>query len=639
MPVRPKPLRPRTAATCRALTICSTLLLAAVRDPALGAEPSRPPVETRPLQVLEGTAEPARGYVSSKECQSCHPGEYDSWYGSFHRTMTQVVTASSVIADFDGVTLELDGGHYILEQRGDEFWVELPGPSRQRNLEAAQRSSSLGRLKATEPRIRRRIAMSTGFHHYQLYWYPSGNGRELYMLPFVFLKQDKRWAPRRSVFLQPPNLPEERLIWNVNCLPCHSTDGQPGYSADPSKARKGPDTRVAEVGIACEACHGPGQQHVASRRRKESAAPMVHPGRLAAPASAQVCGQCHSVNVPYTRRDWVDWLLDGPSFRPGETLASSRYVVRPSTVAKSPLIQEWIRQNPDTLKEWFWPDGMVRVAGREYNGLTESPCFQGGEFSCVSCHSQHQGEPDDLLVPAMRGDQACLRCHPWEPARIAKHTHHESESAGARCYNCHMPHTTYGLLKASRSHTIDSPSVQSDLEAGRPNACNLCHLDRTLSWTAGHLEEWYGQTRPPIPAGQDAVAHSVRGLLSGDAGLRALTAWHMGWEPAHEASGSGWIAPILAQALNDPYDVVRYIGARSLKRLPGFENFTCDFLAPTGERLEAVERATQTWEIQKNATLDRAGSRLLLDKDGRLERDALNRLLAKRDNRPVTLRE
>ena len=83
--------------------------------------------------------------------------------------MTQVVTTGSVIADFDGLTLELDGGHYILEQRGDEFWVELPGPSEARNLTPSQRSSSLAASTANSPRIssriRRRIAMSTGLHH------------------------------------------------------------------------------------------------------------------------------------------------------------------------------------------------------------------------------------------------------------------------------------------------------------------------------------------------------------------------------------------------------------------------------------------------------------------------------------------
>ena len=28
------------------------------------------------------------------------------------------------------------------------------------------------------------------------------------------------------------------------------------------------------------------------------------------------------------------------------------------------------------VRDSFWADGMVRVSGREYNGLIESPCFK-----------------------------------------------------------------------------------------------------------------------------------------------------------------------------------------------------------------------------------------------------------------------
>ncbi|MCZ6560865.1 MAG: hypothetical protein O6931_08260, partial [Gammaproteobacteria bacterium] len=29
------------------------------------------------------------GFVSSTACRACHPGNYQSWHDSFHRTMTQ----------------------------------------------------------------------------------------------------------------------------------------------------------------------------------------------------------------------------------------------------------------------------------------------------------------------------------------------------------------------------------------------------------------------------------------------------------------------------------------------------------------------------------------------------------------------
>ncbi len=57
-----------------------------------------------------------------------------------------------------------------------------------------------------------------------------------------------------------------------------------------------------------------------------------------------------------------------------------------------------------------------------------------------------------------------------------------------RGYNVHMPHTLYGLLKAERRLEIDSPTVAAGVYAGRPNACNLCHLDQTLAWAAERLK-------------------------------------------------------------------------------------------------------------------------------------------------------
>ena len=107
-----------------------------------------------------------------------------------------------------------------------------------------------------------------------------------------------------------------------------------------------------------------------------------------------------------------------------------------------------------------------------------------------------------------------------------------------------MPHTRYGLLKASRSHAIDSPSVASSVESGRPNACNACHLDRTLAWTARKLTEWYGAPPVELNREQKTISATLLRLLKGDAGQRAITAWSMGWEAAHQASGKDCLACI-----------------------------------------------------------------------------------------------
>src|SRR5947209_14900993 len=89
---------------------------------------------------------------------------------------------------------------------------------------------------------------------------------------------------------------------------------------------------------------------------------------------------------------------------------------------------------PDFFRNRFWGDGMIRVTGREFNGLQASPCFRGGEFSCISCHEMHLDSPGQTdvqtwarsgqLKPKMDSDAACLQCHKTMTTNIAGHTHH-----------------------------------------------------------------------------------------------------------------------------------------------------------------------------------------------------------------------
>src|SRR5262245_56327984 len=80
-------------------------------------------IADRPIQI------PADGYVSSDSCQACHPSQYASWHGSYHRTMTQLATPESVVASFDNVEVTQVPGHAMrLERRGRELWAELDEP-------------------------------------------------------------------------------------------------------------------------------------------------------------------------------------------------------------------------------------------------------------------------------------------------------------------------------------------------------------------------------------------------------------------------------------------------------------------------------------------------------------------------------
>jgi len=202
-----------------------------------------------------------------------------------------------------------------------------------------------------------------------------------------------------------------------------------------------------------------------------------------------------------------------------------------------------------------------------------------------------------------------------------------------------MPYTTYGLLKTVRSHQISNPSVQATLDTGRPNACNLCHLDKTLAWTADALAQWYQTPRPALGDDDSAVAASLVTLLKGDAGQRAIAAQSLGWGDAQRTSGTSWMAPYLALLLDDPYDAVRYIASRSLKSLPGFSAFQFDFVAPPQARAAGRVRALETWRDTRTATPRDREPALLFTPNGMFNAPVIDRLRRERDNRRVVYRE
>lgn len=633
----------RTVALSIAVAATGGILLSSWAPPAATSIPQRPLVQ-RDAAIEPVIQRTQSGYASSDTCLPCHPREHGTWQDGFHRTMTQVVTPETVLGDFNDLTLYFDGRPYTLYRSGETFGVELQDPDMvDQALALAQTGDFAGaqRFAATIPTVNRRIVMSTGSHHYQLYWYPSGKGRELYMLPFAYLINEKRWVPRVSVFLTPPNQLEPRKIWNRDCIPCHSTGGQPRYEPG---GRGAPDTQLTETGIACEACHGPSLDHADLNRNPmrrygqhltSGVDPSVtQPDALDATRSAQVCGQCHSLNTQYNGQDWAASFVNGLPYRPGDDLAETAYVVQPGTVAQSEIMQQFVADRPGVLDEWFWADGEMRVVGREYNGLIESPCYGGGDFTCLSCHSIHKSEPDDRLKAEMRGDAACLQCHEDFSEKIAEHSNHSAGSPGARCQNCHLPHTNYGLLKASRSHRVTSPSIATDLSTGRPNACNLCHLDESRAWTAERLSEWYGTEPPPLPEAEASIPAAALWLLRGDAGVRAITAWHAGRPESQQASGSEWLAPILAPLLDDPYDAVRWIAAKSLRTLPGYAEFQYDFLDAPDVRSAAAQRVFDGWSGP-----GAQAPPSLFGPDGSPNARLLQSILQQRDDRPVYLVE
>ena len=575
-----------------------------------------------------------QGYLGSDACMECHESEHASWHHSYHRSMTQLMTSETVQADFDDVELEMGEEIFTLFKKDEEYWVRITD---------RQPDSSPITPSDRPQGIELRMGMVTGSHHMQVFWLPAYHGNMQIGFPFTWLIKDERWVPRDSTFIRDPHSAASPEIWNLSCIRCHVTAGVPGHDRNTDQIL----STAADLGISCEACHGPGEGHVqwhdqvaeakaSGNVLPERKDPIIQPDSLSAERSTQVCGQCHGMK-------WWDekeaWRQTGFDYRPGDDLTATTPMIQPTKMDELPWLQQIVEKNPSLLRDFFWPDGMMRVSGREYNGLLETACHQNGDMSCVSCHSMHKSDPDDMLAKKMETNQACLQCHSNYKTNLSAHTHHAEESQGSQCYNCHMPHTSFSLLGAIRSHQVDSPDVAASTATGRPNACNLCHADQSLQWTAEVLNEWYEKPIPEVPNEDQDISSVLKHLLQGDAGQRALAAWHLGWSSSKEVSGHHWQPRFLAELLDDPYAAVRYVAYKALKSFSGFESFGYDYVASSKQLQEAQSRAIGIWEEQGHAFPVAQSRQVLLDDSGRVYSEQLQALLDKRDDTPIRLRE
>lgn len=463
-----------TRGAMRALLLAS---LFGASGAAAALRPRTTPLSTGNVPKSSG----AIGYVGSAACLPCHASEHASFGRTWHRTMTQAASDKTVLAPF--------------ERRPDGVFYEG-----------------------------KRVVMTTGSHREQAYW-TDGERGDLAILPVVWMVEAQKLLPRREAFVFPPNEEMPAIHWGSSCIACHAVAGEPRRD----KAQDRWDTRVAELGIACEACHGPGGEHVTqyrdpvARYTHPANRHIVQPAKLDHDRANAVCGQCHAYAYP---RDEAAWWQTGYalSFRAGDALAPSRIMLSPAVMgdAHGPEIDT-------AVESIFWPDGDVRVGGREFNGLSGSKC----KATCVDCHSMHEGDPAGQLKPNV---DCTTRCHTSN--REKHHTHH---TVAIACVDCHMPKTSFALLGGVRSHRIAIPNAMGG--DAKPSACELCHLDK---------------------AGSGKVAFALRAGLSGDAGTRALVADALGRFP-----NGAFAAPILDAMAKDPYPAVRFVAARSRACFPG----------------------------------------------------------------------
>jgi len=170
------------------------------------------------------------------------------------------------------------------------------------------------------------------------------------------------------------------------CFGCHTTGAVQGLQLKLDQLR---------AGVGCEACHGPGEKHVAAARAKKLNASakldlaIFNPGRLSAhDLSQSFCGACHTG-------------FEQAMLQPGQGGINN------------------IR---------FQPYRMFSSRGHNSNDQ---------RLGCVACHNPHQ----KLEKDAAYYDPKCLACHLTKPTD-EKTTRRNADAcpvSSKQCVTCHMP--------------------------------------------------------------------------------------------------------------------------------------------------------------------------------------------------------
>ncbi|MBI4878091.1 MAG: tetratricopeptide repeat protein [Planctomycetes bacterium] len=252
------------------------------------------------------------------------------------------------------------------------------------------------------------------------------------------------------------------MNWNSMCADCHNTNLRKNYDAAADAYR----SEFTELGVGCEACHGPSGEHVVWQRanRDEEDDPTLPWLRVPEDVNAWVdtCGACHS-----RRMELVE------TYDPA-----------------APFLEAFLPELLD-LSEVYYADSQVHDEDYEYVSFLMSRMGQSGEVTCLSCHEPHGGK----LRAA--GNKLCMACHRDQRGTIppidpAAHSHHDVAREGGSCVGCHMPLTTYMQRHPRRDHGLTIPDPLLTKELGIPNACGRCHAEEGVDWAIEAVEKWYG---------------------------------------------------------------------------------------------------------------------------------------------------
>jgi len=529
-------------------------------------------------------------YQGPSSCEKCHATRYQAWSQHSHRWMNAKASRETVKGDFSGAaTIQYQGGLGTFFQREGSYRMRLARGELQRIYQIERTVGS----RFFQYYVGKQIAGPEGKDH--PIWTVD------HLLPFGYWLDEQQWVPVVHIDAggevpdsgrEDPFLEASKIPYDQGCSACHTTrpigdwmiqsggrqrlssfsphpvsflissylrEAHPALADSSRGAGNGSSSEMPSheinrivdqemdrlpaaehavtLGVSCEACHNGARQHVLNSTEVATSQPP-----LFFPSSPDLFIEGTDSETVWGRNSHnLNWIC-------GRCHSGSR---------------------PQ------YAGGMDTWNSTEYSDAIRGFCYAGDNpehaslspLRCVDCHDPHYTIGKKWTHSPASDDTRCLRCHeslrPSE-ARL-EHTHHPTDSPGSRCMNCHMPRLNEGMQDVVRTHRIFNPTEPKMIEANQPNACNLCHLENGISWTLGHLKNWYGKSYA-----EDKIAASY-GDLDASVGLGWLASAHPATRlvaaDALARAGATWALPALVDSLDDSYLLNRQFTQRGLERM------------------------------------------------------------------------
>ncbi|HXE13895.1 MAG TPA: hypothetical protein VN633_17335 [Bryobacteraceae bacterium] len=384
---------------------------------------------------------PGVGYVGSEACASCHRQIYNKYVKTaMGRSIT--VPASGLIQS--ALTIHSDTLHRDFEvsrEDGDLYQTE-----------------SSRRDGRTIFESKHKLAYTIGSGENGLSFVVR-HGNYLFQAPLSYYAKAHAWD--LSPGFEQSDQGFSRPIYDA-CIACHA--GRPRVV--PHREGLYLDPPFDEMAIGCENCHGPGQLHIAEKRRGLAQIPdtsIVNPARLPARLAEDICMKCHQGGNARV-------LLPGKTyndFRPGIPLLKTVAVVSlPLSAARPDLLEHHV-------------------------SMKLSKCFRasGGKLSCLTCHNPHV-QPDSVSAPAYYRAR-CLTCHSESSCRVTL-TARQEQTPADNCIGCHMP-------KRQDARISHSALTDHRILAKTDEAVPLQLTDATVKGLPGLLLLDAHAGEPPLP--------------------------------------------------------------------------------------------------------------------------------------------